>query len=344
MEKMRAEELYNVNFIKTVLMLLVIAGHSMCFWGGSWFTCNPSRTVFPLIWVADWLNSFHMSGFVLVSGYLYRYLRYECGKYSNFSTFIKNKAKRLLAPYLFISLIWVIPFSIYFLTYDFIDVVENFAFGMSPGQLWFLLMLFCVFGIFYHLSDFFARKNFLGAVMCLVIYGIGIIGSSFLPNIFQVFRACTYIPLFWLGFKLRQYGSGGIRKIPVLVWLIADVLLFAITQYLSSFDGIIFTLMNFGLEFVLHIVGALMAFVILQKISGKIKWKKSKVFGLLSKNSMPIYLFHQQIIYLFIYLLNGYLNPYIHATLNFVGALLVSLAISFAFMKRKWTRILIGEK
>lgn len=80
MEEMRATELRNVNFIKTVLMLLVVAGHSMCFWGGRWFTCDPVRIVPPLIGAADWLNSFHMSGFVLVSGYLYRYLRYECGE------------------------------------------------------------------------------------------------------------------------------------------------------------------------------------------------------------------------------------------------------------------------
>ena len=180
--------------------------------------------------------------------------------------------------------------------------------------------------------------------MVIVLYGIGLVGQMVLPNIFQVFRACAYIPLFWLGFKVRQYGSRVLRKIPILVWLASDVLLFAIAQYLSSFDGIIFKLMNLGLEFVLHIVGALMAFVILQKITDKIKWKESKVFGILSKNSMPVYLFHQQVIYIFVTWLNGLINPYLHSGINFIGAMVVSLLISSILMKFKWTRMLIGEK
>jgi len=178
----------------------------------------------------------------------------------------------------------------------------------------------------------------------IILYGIGLVGQMVLPNVFQVFRACTYIPLFWLGFKVRQYGSSVLRKIPILVWLVADVLLFAVIQCLSSFDGIIFKLMNLGFEFVLHIVGALMAFVILQKIADKVKWKENKVFGFLSKNSMPVYLFHQQVIYIFVTWLNGLVNPYLHAGINFVGAMAVSLLISTILMKFKWTRMLIGEK
>ena len=317
-------------------MLLVIVGHSMCFWGGSWFTGDPIGIVLPLIWVADWLNSFHMSGFVLVSGYLYRYLRYECEKYGDWGLFIKNKAKRLLVPY--------IPFSIGFLSYGFVDVVKNFAFGISPGQLWFLLMLFCVFIIFYSLSDFFERKNFWGAVSCLAIYGIGIIGSSFVPNFFQVFRACSYLPMFWIGFKIRQYGSGFLRKIPTIVWLSVDIALFIFVKYMEKYDGVFFTLIWLGVKFVLHIVGALMAFIILQKIADHVKWEDNKFFRLLSKNSMPIYLFHQQVVYLIIYWLNGVLNPYIHATVNFIGAMLISLVISLLMMKFKWTRFMIGEK
>ena len=165
-----------------------------------------------------------------------------------------------------------------------------------------------------------------------------------LSNIYQIFRACTYIPLFWIGFKIRQYGSGGIRRIPVIIWMVADVLLFTITQCLSSFDGFIFKVINLGVGFVLNITGALMAFVILQKIADKVKWKNSKLFGFLSKKSMPVYLFHQQVIYIFVTWLNGSINPYLHAGINFIGTMVVSLLISIILMKFKWTRILIGEK
>jgi hypothetical protein len=244
----------------------------------------------------------------------------------------------------FVATVWVAPFAVYFFKCDIYEIIKNFILGTSPNQLWFLLMLFCLFVIFYPLSGFFARKNILGAVAVLIIYGIGIIGSSFIPNVFQVFRACAYLPMFWMGFKIRQYGSVFLRKIPVIVWIAVDIALFIIVQYIGDFDGALFTLLKLGFEFLLHIIGAIMSFIILQKLADRIDWKNSLLFGRLSKNSMTVYLFHQQIIYLLIYWLNGRLNPYVHAAVNFFGALLISLLISFVLMKTKWTRMLVGEK
>ena len=56
----RQTELENCNFIKTVLMMLVVFYHSIVFWGGNWFTQNPEVISVPLNIVADWLNSFHI--------------------------------------------------------------------------------------------------------------------------------------------------------------------------------------------------------------------------------------------------------------------------------------------
>ncbi len=325
-------------------MIVVVIYHCVVFWTGTWFTKNPVYESIILSTLAGWMNSFHIYGFTLISGYLFYFLKYEKGKYSHFLSFAVNKARRLLVPYVFVSIIWVIPFAVYFSNLDAKEIINRYVLGISPSQLWFLLMLYFVFMIFHPLSEFFLKHNISGAIVVIVFYGIGLVGPMVLPNIFQIFRACSYIPLFWLGFKIRQYGSRGLRKIPILVWLVADVLLFAITQFLSDFDGIIFTLLNFGLGFLLHIVGALMAFVILQKIAEKIKWQENKVLEFLSKNSMPLYLFHQQAIYIFVTWLNGLINPYLHAGVNFVGAMIISLLISIILMKFRWTRLLIGEK
>ena len=338
------QELSNCTFIKTVLMLIVVIYHCIVFWTGTWFTKNPVYESNILSIIATWMNSFHIYGFALVSGYLFFFLKHEKNRYSTFSLFAVNKAKRLLLPYVFVSVIWVIPFAVYYFQYDVIEIIKRFVLGTSPSQLWFLLMLFCVFMTFHPLSSFFEKHNIGGAIVVIVFYGIGLVGSRVLPNIFQVFRACTYIPLFWLGFKIRQYGSQLMMRIPAVIWVATDVLLFAIIQYLSRFDGIIFKLLNLGLGFVLHIIGALMSFVVLQKIADKVKWKESKVFGFLGKNSMPVYLFHQQVIYMFVTMLNGLINPYLHAGLNVIGAMVVSLLISAILMKFKWTRTMIGEK
>ena len=337
-------ELSNCNFVKTILMLLVVIYHCILYWGGKWFVGSPVFSAPALSIFAEWLNSFHIYAFTLVSGYLFYYLKCEKGKYGRFLPFVANKSKRLLIPYVFVSMVWVIPFAAYFFRYTPWDIMLKFGLGTAPNQLWFLLMLFGLFVMFYPLTAIFQKHNIGGAAIALAFYGIGLLGSAVLPNVFQVFSSCTYLPMFWLGFKLRQYGSQQLRKIPSVVWIVADVSLFILMRKLTEFDGLFFTLLRQGLRFLLHVIGSLMAFVVLQKIADHVKWAKSKVFGILSKNSMPLYLLHQQVIYVFISLLNGVVNPYIHAGVNFIGAMAISLLIAALLMKFKWTKYLIGEK
>ncbi|MBE6650785.1 MAG: acyltransferase [Ruminococcaceae bacterium] len=340
----RQTELSNCNFVKTVLMLVVVLYHSILYWSGDWFIGEPVYAASGLATLAKWMNSFHIYAFALVSGYLFYYLKYEKCKYDKFLPFVFNKVKRLLIPYAFIALVWVIPFAIYYFDYSVWDVVIKFGFGVSPNQLWFLLMLFGVFVIFHPLSNFFAKNNIGGVVLLIAFYGISLVGQRLLPNIFQIFRVCGYITQFWLGFKIRQYGSFYLKKIPMLVWIFVDVVLYAMYCVISEMSGIIFKLLNYGVGFLLHIVGALMAFIVLQKLAEHIKYKNSKLFVFFSKNSMPVYLLHQQVVYVLVYLLNGKINPYIHAGINFIGSMAVSLLIAALLMKFKCTRFLIGEK
>ena len=66
-------ELSNCGFVKTILMLLVILGHACAFWSGHWFTDNPALTSRGLNALFEWLNSFHIYAFALVSGYIFTY-------------------------------------------------------------------------------------------------------------------------------------------------------------------------------------------------------------------------------------------------------------------------------
>ena len=68
------------------------------------------------------------------------------------------------------------------------------------------------------------------------------------------------------------------------------------------------------------VVGALMSFAVLQKIADRIKWK-TKIFMYLSSQSMIVFLLHQQILYFFISGLNGKVDPYLNALINFIGAI-----------------------
>ena len=348
MEKdFRQQELQNCNFIKTILMIMIIFYHSMLFWGnGNWFSVvSPSSTSTILNTIAIWINTYSIHTFTLVSGYIFAYLKFERNHYQKFLPFLLNKSKRLLVPYLFASIVWVIPIGVYFFKWSFSEVFTKFILGTSPAQLWFLLMLFCAFILFYFLANFFKEHDFLGLVVVLGLYTLNIIGRKFIPNFFMIWQACAFAPLFWLGIKIRQKGSDLIRKIPCIVWLALDVGLFVLTYYVLTGSSAIITLLSTGCSFLLHIVGSIFFFTFLQKIANLLpSWKKSKFFNLLSGLTMPIYLFHQQIIYFSIYLLNGLVNIYVHFTINFIVSFTLSFIISYLLKKLKSTKFLIGEK
>lgn len=124
---------------------------------------------------------------------------------------------------------------------------------------------------------------------------------------------------------------------------VVSVALVALTEYIGNFNAVFPKLLKIGISFASNIVGAIIAFAILQKVADKVKWN-NKGFTLLSKRSMTVYLLHQQIIYFFIYWLNGVVHPYLHAAINFAGSLAISLAIAHVLMKIPFARYLIGEK
>ena len=115
-------------------------------------------------------------------------------------------------------------------------------------------------------------------------------------------------------------------------------------SWILKLRGFFFLLIRVGVDLLLHTTGALMAFVTLQKIADRMNWKEKRWFLFISKNSMGIYLFHQQIVYVCIYLFNGVINPYVHAAINFISAIMISIIISTILMRYRYLRFLIGEK
>ena len=325
-------------------MLVVVTFHCILFWKGDWFVYDPENTNGILTVISDWMNTFHVYGFALVSGYIFYLLKTEKGKYTEFLPFVKNKASRLLLPYVFVTAVWIIPITQVFYKYDWMTIVNKYVLATSPSQLWFLVMLFDVFVIFWLLADFFRKHNFLGTVLALILYVAGIFGAKLIPNIFCIWAACRYVLFFLLGLKIRQYGSDILMKIPSVMWIVIHIGLFVLDKVFGKIGGFIGKAGGFCASILLYIVGAITAFVVLQKVATKINWKESKVFSLLNKNSMTIYLFHQQVIYFTLEAFNGLLNPYIHSLVNLIASIGVALIISVILRKFKITRMLIGEK
>ena len=68
----------------------------------------------------------------------------------------------------------------------------------------------------------------------------------------------------------------------------------------------------------------------------------NRLFKVLEENSFGIYLFHQQIIYFMIVLLNGVVHPIVQVVLSFFVSLIVSLIMSIILKKNKVTKFMFG--
>ena len=164
------------------------------------------------------------------------------------------------------------------------------------------------------------------------------IGDKFFANIFYIWTAFQYVLFFGIGFAIRMGSLKKIQDLSAIVWLMLDLLIFAIKIIMDP-KGIVGVAYNS----VLNIVGAIAVFIVLQKIASQINWKKKYVL-FLSKYTMPMYLFHQQIVYIVIIVLNGKVSPYVNAIINFVVAFLFSFFISLLLSHFKVTRWLLGQK
>lgn len=175
------------------------------------------------------MNSFHIYAFILISGYIYAYLRYEKNKYSNFNLFLKKKFKRLIVPYIFTSTFWVIPFYIYYFNGDLEKVMLKYFLGILPSQLWFLLMLFNIFIIAFFIEKLIYSFYIKGMFTSLLIYIFGIIFGKIFPNVYQISSSCRAFIYFSLGMMLYKGGVYFIEKIPSYIY----ILVFTILQLLK---------------------------------------------------------------------------------------------------------------
>jgi Acyltransferase family. len=336
--------LESCTFAKTILMICVVIYHSMALWTNVWAVAKPKIDSPTLSFFALWLNSFHVYGFVVISGYLFYYLRHDKHKYYIFADFISQKAKRLVVPAITVSIIWCIPFALFFFSYDWRTIIVNYIFAVSPNQLWFLWMLFWVFLLSWLLFDFIEKHSLLSFLFSVVLYWIGVFASTKIQNYFQIWTACQFFVYFWFGIKLRQKGTKWIKSSYIFISVILHITLFCIDQYYVANDGIANSIVHYSIKPIVHILGGILIFIILSWLSTKISWKESKIFKIVSKTSMPIFLFHQQVIYVCVYLLNGKVYPIINAIVNFIVSFVVSIAISLLCLRFNKLRLIIGEK
>ena len=256
---------------------------------------------------------------------------------------LAKKARRLLVPYAFVCLVWAVPWWVALFGPD--RVAEKYVLGDSPSQLWFLLMLFWVFAMFeglHRMAPGLLRRKGAMAILCLALYALGLALGKLLPlDLWQVESALQYCLLFWVGYAARGADTSRFWRVPPWGILAADLALCAGWACLGS-SGLPGASLACAaaLPFV-RVAGALAAVSALGHLPALLERLRGGAF---ERGSFQVYLFHQQVVWLGLLLLN---RPGVSPLLVAAGCFALSLAGSMAIARLldRWplTRRLVGK-
>ncbi|MDY3767272.1 MAG: acyltransferase [Lachnospiraceae bacterium] len=327
--------------IKTAMMLAVVLYHSCMFFTGNWFDkVTPAYSANYFALFAKYLNTFHVQTFAMASGFLFYALKKECGKYSkNLKVDIGKRAKRLLFPYAITIIVWVLPFYIVFSGFDAKTIVYKYVLGCAPSQLWFLPMLFWLFLLAY----VFFRKHKPSQVglitSVLISMGGGYILSTIgFKNVLQIVTAVRYAMYYYFGAYLYEKKIKPNAGLTILS-MTFSVGGFMLSTQLAGSNYFVLKALNIVVSSFTSFAGIFMIYGFTNLIAIR---KENKIWGNLKKNSFGIYLFHQQLIYPCIMLLNGRVHPVIQVAICFVVAICISSFMTKLLRKWKYTRIMFG--
>ncbi len=331
--KQNSEKLDYISVLRVCSMMLIILFHSLCFYSGTWWYLRAD--VIPL-WklLSAPTVKVGLTTFFFISGYLYGYMYLEKGKYRDVKSFLSNKFKRLLIPYLFWSILMVLTMTVLHIAW--INLLTGVA------HLWFLLVLFELFLILIVLT-----RIGVGSKSSIFVDLI-IIVSSFISlyiwqntsthhHILCIEEMMYYLPSFMMGFYCVRYCKIEINKyLLIVLFVIGLFLMFLLSYY------------NYPESHTLYRIPAIMvsysSLMLTKHQSNTIC--QSYIFKNLDKNSMGIYIFNQIVVFLLLFIpeTNKYLryHSYIGVLIIFTVSLIIPWLLANFFNKVKALSFLIG--
>lgn len=342
---MNNEKLNEISNIKAIMMLFIIVYHCIAIWmPGGWFIVRPGRQNIVLSSAAQWLNLIHIYVFTFASGYIYSVMRFERKHYPSLRSFLVKKINRLIVPYVFVSIIWIIPFDVLFYRSSFNDIIYKYFLAYSPSQLWYVVMLFGIFVIVYMSGDVFYNINCSKILFIFVVFELlyALIGR-YISLPFQILAVIKFLPYFVWGMNGRiidkVINDNGYLRLNTMIILLHIA---SFIVYILNYGNVFWAkIMNLIAANICSATGIIIVFIIYNKIKNS-KLLLSRSFKELKVNSFQMYLFHQQVIWCIIYEFYDKIPLFIVVLMSFVLSFSVSLILSKMLKKNKYIKSFLG--
>ena len=119
----KKEWLYEISFMRPILLLLLVSYHAFAPWCGTWDMPIGCSDYEPYRWVALISRAFRLECFVFISGYIFTFQMLAKNKFPQFKELLKSKIMRLLLPCWFFSALYYVLFKNYSEVVDFLIAI-----------------------------------------------------------------------------------------------------------------------------------------------------------------------------------------------------------------------------
>lgn len=311
---------YDVLRVIATLLVVISHGHYHAFQTGfGGIDYSALMVGGDLSWklirvITEFINSFTMPTFMALGGALF-YRSMERGKFQTLGKLAVDKAKRLLIPFLVVSVLYSFPLKLvtgYFSGSD--NVLRDFLLGQLLIQgnthLWYLIAMFIDFLICYVLEVYIKVPRL---VKLAVLAVVSVTVWNF--QIYLVAYPLRYMVWFYAGycFESQRERIGGFAGSGwgILGCVAAGVVYFGVRSLLDGV-GISGVLRTLSMRLLVPGIAASSLYALSCGLA-RTKALSSKLFRCLSRNTFGIYLYSDPVNYVILYMGATFFGPFLFA-------------------------------
>lgn len=342
--------LYDIAFMRPVIILLVVIYHSFAMYAGIWAAPDGLSEIPLYMWICKFAQGFHIEGMAFIAGYVFSFQCISLNKRQTLGSFALKKAKRLYIP----SIVFGALYYFFFIFES--DTFRPFSFIIQlldgVAHLWFLPMLFWCFMGLWFIDKYCHSKNW----FLLALLGfISVLPTPYIPlGLQKIPHFLFYCYLGYLMYKKHDVIPPKICNLYAIIslWILYFLLCCFAIRYASSLQVSI-SFLTTSKPIVLSLLGIVQLFISCSGILALYSTVEFAINKLIKKQeqsivrvgnlSFGVYLCHLFILIGLYYhtalltIVGPYWLPWVGLAISFMG----SMVITYLTLKTKTGRFLM---